>query len=884
LLANPLTWSPLEPEVAEAMLATLAAADRTGLRRAVRVRGFSAALPFYKRVRLVRLEVQCVAPGPSVPDIWALWLDGKTLLDLDGSSGPIHQANESEGLQLTQEQAADYLRFFCFAVRGAHGPFIIVERLSPDTARQHAALAKLIRPLTGKGKDAEGRFTYDGSMAMQDELFHVTLATAPSGEVVMSDDQGVASGVPAEVLPNLPPLNGLTLLQRYLSTVSTSVLRRLVEVLLERALAAQAGHRLLDSFNASVAGRPPMQQFAALVGTAFPVIVIESAIPFVEDVIAEVVLSALGSGTAPAVVHALPTPSDDTVVALGFPIKAPAIVTVPLQTYRSLVDEQRVAFELSSKDLAGLIVCPRLADLPECLRAIADVTLRLPPIDVATLAAIFRHAMRAELPAGWDAQGTHWVKHVLHTDFEHPRRMEMSVDAAFAYIHAQVTERLHAVKVEQSLGLAELHGLGEARTFAQDLIADIHAAIAGAIPWSQVDRGALLVGPPGTGKTTLARAIAKDCGVRFVAASAASWQASGQHLGHHIRAIRSTFAEARQYAPSILFIDEIDTLGNREAFRGDSAQYLTEVVNSVLEQMQGIDPAEPVFVIAATNHEEAVDPALKRSGRLDRVIRIPRPNGTALALIYDHYLAEVGKTSAIGPSIDTRELAGLSLGLTGADVDRVVRGAARRARRERRAIAQNDLLAEITNKPREGTVLRLEPAEVARTAVHETGHALATYLSASAGASIGFVTVVPRADGTLGFVARLPDERYSLTKRDYEQELEIMLAGRAAEELIYGEQLISSGASSDLRAASELATRMVTVLGLADAKRLRWDPNPSVEDLAGVEALLERAYAAVLARLRQHEQRLTVFARVLTERQELTGDEVRRLFAQGESS
>ena len=152
--------------------------------------------------------------------------------------------------------------------------------------------------------------------------------------------------------------------------------------------------------------------------------------------------------------------------------------------------------------------------------------------------------------------------------------------------------------------------------------------MAGKLPWSQVDRGALLVGAPGTGKTTLARAIARACGVKFIQASASGWMAEGVSLGPHISAIRKTFSEARDYSPSILFIDEIDSIGSREQFaRDNNSVYQTEIVNAVLEQIQELDPIEPqCSCIGATNHENRVDPALRRAGRLDRVIRIPRPN------------------------------------------------------------------------------------------------------------------------------------------------------------------------------------------------------------------------------------------------------------------
>ena len=552
----------------------------------------------------------------------------------------------------------------------------------------------------------------------------------------------------------------------------------MVELLLDRALRAQSGNRLIGAFNATRPSAEPLKAFAALMSRAAPVVVVETSVPFVEETIAEIVNGLLPAAQRLAVCNAVVS-DDESAIGFRLPPAGPALVLMPLQVYRKVAQVERVAFDIAARDLAAVIACERFGQLPESLRRIRDVVLRLPALEPASFEALFERVMGHAPPASWRAGGTAWVKHVLPTDFEHPRHMKLPPAKALVFIRAQATERLRDVDPEPGLGLGELYGLGEARQFAEDLIADIHAATRGRIPWSQVDRGALLVGPPGTGKTTLARAIAKDCGVRFILASAAGWQAAGESLGPHISAIRHTFSEARNYAPSILFIDEMDSLGNREEFAGkNNAIYQTEVVNAVLEEMKGLDPEAPVFVIGATNHEERVDPALRRSGRLDRVIHIPRPNARALDQIYRHYLGSLGTGTPVDPALDTAALAGLSVGLTGADVERIVRGAARRARKANRALAQADVLAEITNKPRGGDgFLILTPADLARTATHEAGHALALFLGESRGSDIGFATVVPRDDGVLGFVAPLPDGRVHLTRRDLEGKLEVLPCG-----------------------------------------------------------------------------------------------------------
>jgi hypothetical protein len=243
-----------------------------------------------------------------------------------------------------------------------------------------------------------------------------------------------------------------------------------------------------------------------------------------------------------------------------------------MHAYRSIVDVMRVAHQLAVEKVSVLIGCDRFEDLPASLRDITDLTLRLPSLTPATFESLFLGIFGMTVPANWRQEGTHWVKHILHTDFEHPLGFRLTAEEALKFIKDRVSERLRTIDPAEGLGLDNLHGLGEARLFAEDLITDIHAAMANALPWEEVDRGVLLAGPPGTGKTTLARAIAKDCGVKFINASAASWQSAG-YLNDHIRAIRNDFTRARRFAPAILFIDEIDSIGNRERFTGDNASY-----------------------------------------------------------------------------------------------------------------------------------------------------------------------------------------------------------------------------------------------------------------------------------------------------------------------
>jgi ATP-dependent Zn protease len=538
-----------------------------------------------------------------------------------------------------------------------------------------------------------------------------------------------------------------------------------------------------------------------------------------------------------------------------------------------------MAYDLSIQEVAAVIVCERFSLLPESLRNLVDIRLKLPNVDASVFEELFTRVIGQAPPADWRGTDDSWIKYLIPSDFEHPYRMKVDGKSALEYIRDQVRERLASIDPGEGVDLDQLYGLGEARQFAEDLIADIHAAMEGKIPWSRVDAGALFAGPPGTGKTTLARAIAKACGVKFIQASASTWMANSEHLGNHIRNIRSTFSEARRYAPSILFIDEIDSIGNRERISDRNNDYMTAVVNAVLEQIQGVNPEAPVFVLGATNHEDAIDPALKRSGRLDRVIQIPRPNAESLRQIYRYYIRSETAASAVADAIDTGRIGGLSIGLTGADVARIVRGALRRARRDGRPLEERDLIAELTGKARvnEGTVVLTEE-ELERVAWHEAGHALAAGLSSTKGADIGFVTVIPRGDGALGFVARTPDERKNLlTRKDYIEWIELCLAGRAAEQLRYGESEVSGGASGDLQTATGIAVRMSSQLGLGPNQKLVWSESPTREGLQQAESMLGDAYDAILLKLTDKKASLEKLAAALMKKQELSGGEVREI-------
>ena len=410
--------------------------------------------------------------------------------------------------------------------------------------------------------------------------------------------------------------------------------------------------------------------------------------------------------------------------------------------------------------------------------------------------------------------------------------------------------------------LADMHGLGEARNWALDLIADLKAYARGDLSWSAVPRGAVLWSLPGCGKTALARALAREAGCAFVPTSYAQWQAHREgHLGDVTRAIRSTFAEARQKAPCIVFIDELDTLMARSGhWSTDTASKRNQdwwhsIVNVLLEEIDGYERLVGVVVIGACNDPTRLDSALVRSGRLDRLIEIPLPDVPALAGILRSYL---GRELAGDDLIDVA-LAGH--GGTGADVERWVRDARALARRANRALAKADLVAVVRGERRE-----LPDVVRRRVAYHEAGHAIAILATGSG---------TPRAlsiGDRGGLSQNEPGERRALTRSHLEDHLAFLLAGRAAEMLIYGEGTAGAGGSegSDLARATALATEMETAYGLGSSGLVYMPIDPRSQYLLGpevreaVQKTLDRAHKRAIDLLARNRATLDALARALS--------------------
>jgi len=329
----------------------------------------------------------------------------------------------------------------------------------------------------------------------------------------------------------------------------------------------------------------------------------------------------------------------------------------------------------------------------------------------------------------------------------------------------------------------------------------------------KIPKGALLIGPPGTGKTLLARAIAGEAGVPFFTISGSDFVE--MFVGVGASRVRDMFEQAKKNAPCIIFIDEIDAVGrHRGAGLGGGNDEREQTLNQLLVEMDGFEANEGIILIAATNRPDVLDPALLRPGRFDRQVVVPNPDVNGRERILRVHMKNV----PLAADVETKVIARGTPGFSGADLSNLVNEAAlMAARKNRRMVTMRDF-EEAKDKVMMGAERRsmvMTEDEKRNTAYHEGGHALVALTVPSAD-PVHKATIIPRGRA-LGMVMQLPEgDRYSMNFEQMTSRLAIMMGGRVAEELIFGKDKITSGASSDIQAATGLARNMVTRWGYSD--------------------------------------------------------------------
>ncbi|XP_077997018.1 ATP-dependent zinc metalloprotease YME1L1-like [Glandiceps talaboti] len=428
----------------------------------------------------------------------------------------------------------------------------------------------------------------------------------------------------------------------------------------------------------------------------------------------------------------------------------------------------------------------------------------------------------------------------------------------------------------KNVSFDDVKGVEEAKNELQDIVSFLkdpekYTALGGKLP-----KGVLLVGPPGTGKTLLARAVAGEADVPFFYASGSEFD--NMFVGSGARRVRELFAEAKINTPCVVFLDELDSVGGKRV-NSPLHPYSRQTINQLLSEMDGFKQNEGIIVIGATNFVEALDTALTRPGRFDTQVIVPKPDVRGRLEILQLYLGKV----KVHPDVNAENIARGSVGFTGAELENLVNQAAVKAAGDGKSFIDMQDLEFAKDKILMGPERRSAEIDFKNrkiTAFHEGGHALVAFYTKDA-TSINKATIMPRGP-TLGHVSLLPDkDQWNETKSQLLAQMDICMGGRAAEELIFGPELITTGASSDFDQATKIANLMVTRFGMSEKLGMmtyddKRGQSPETEAMIEneVRTLIgesyERAKNLLKTRSKEHHQ----LAEALLKYETLTSEEI----------
>jgi cell division protease FtsH len=555
-----------------------------------------------------------------------------------------------------------------------------------------------------------------------------------------------------------------------------------------------------------------------------------------------------------------------TVVALAWLVHA--LFTLPGTavknvSYSEFLDELRAGHltevEVDDRTLMGTVKPADKSAQPRVITAV-----RLPGIDDRDLVKEFeeRHVKltgRFESRSGWLDLLLSWLLPLLLIASVYGFGMRSLTQAGgnaltFGRNKAKIHDQAEATKVT----FKDVAGVDEAKFELEEVIdflrqPEKYQKLGGRIP-----KGVLLVGPPGTGKTLLAKAVAGEAGVSFFSISGSEFVE--MFVGVGAARVRDLFEQARKKAPCIVFIDELDAIGkSRTAGRaiGFSNDEREQTLNQLLAEMDGFDTSQGVMLMAATNAPEVLDAALLRAGRFDRQVLVDRPDLRDRVDILNVHARKI----LMADDLKLEAIAARTPGMVGADLANIVNEAALLAVRRGGDHVEMRDFEEAADRVMLGLEKKsrvMSPEEKERVSVHEAGHALVA-LTVKHADPLHRVSIIPRSIGALGYMLQLPtQERYLMTQPELEDQIAVLLGGRAAEEIEYA-GVVSTGASDDLQRASELGRQMITRFGMSDRLgKLTWGASVGPQFLKSPFQMEERNYSERTAQAIDDELRRIV--------------------------
>ena len=441
------------------------------------------------------------------------------------------------------------------------------------------------------------------------------------------------------------------------------------------------------------------------------------------------------------------------------------------------------------------------------------------------------------------------------------------------------------VKSVDGIKFKDVAGEEEAKELLQEIVDFLHNPEKYSEIGAKMPKGALLVGPPGTGKTMLAKAVAGEADVPFFSISGSEFVE--MFVGMGAAKVRDLFKQANEKAPCIVFIDEIDAVGKkRESGQIGGNDEREQTLNQLLSEMDGFDGSKGVVILAATNRPESLDPALLRPGRFDRRIPVELPDLKGREDILKVHAAKI----KIADNVDFNAIARTAAGASGAELANIVNEAALRAVRDGRKFAtQTDLMESvevvIAGYQKKNRILSTKEKLI--VSYHEVGHALVAALQTNS-APVQKITIIPRTSGALGFTMQVDEgEKYLMTKEELENKIATFTGGRVAEELVFGD--VTTGASNDIEQATKLARAIITRYGMSEfgmvameslnnvylgedtSMSCSQETAAKIDDL--VVALVQKQYEKAKNLLNSHMDKLHEISKFLYEHETITGEE-----------